>query len=858
MKISCFVCVILFAGQPDESSFGQSISELTNAKGPVALNRVNEMVKCGDPQAVPILRHWLATDTNRVKQDDTSSRLVRALEGLGMFGDRHLQSRIIAIYRRQDSAVIVRNSAAGALARMGTREDLELLKEMVWDPRLTIQSRCASAVTLLTLDVPEAAEFLLTQYDLYRLERRTTNRWHLDPVRTALERVDNKQILVALEERLKDERHIKMQNNIRTLKQRMLLNGLPLEELRRIAVNPDWKAADRRYPVIEVLGARGDLKLIPFLESLKPWQTDIASYKKRVEGHNLVTWPQYVKDAIGGIRRRHWEAVAELQKQQPDLLKSLCAAAPQPKVAVNKPGVDDKKPSFEALVGRLKDPNFSIRHRALSYVGSMKPYPEKLAPHVIRLLKDPHHEIRSDAANSLGNLQNALPELGTRFPECIPQLTEMLSDKDPEDRYQKVRRFAAYALRHLGKPSKPAVPELLKIARNREDNASVRMEAVSALGSIGDASSEVVDTLTGLLDDQSRINDGYPTIASSAYGALGRLGVDARSARPILIRNLRHPDAQQRMAAAHALGTVGFGSLEAEHALLDLLNDKSAEVQKSALSALEGVNETNAFFFRHRVNSSEVSEKRRALLVEIRRDRARKSRFAQLLAAQLRLGEGHHPRRADALRRLFDLDARDHLPLIRKEFARLEKKTVYLEWRDLRMQLLRTLVAWLPEKDVLPFLIVVDSDVDEAPQVRFRAAVLLCERGDDALSIAYLDKRHFMKAGETGPLLTVDQLRNSLKDRRLFESDEEFDTLKSVAAEQLTRIQNGIQLAQYFYNYQQRGKVRGLSVVKVVVKQKKIDSIRCSLAAQSQGWKFELRRKGDHWLPCEFEMAYIQ
>ncbi len=857
MKTNYCVCVILLAAQLHGPSFGQSISDPKNANGPVALNRLDEMVKCGDPQAVPILRDWLVTDMNRVKKKDTSQRLMRALDGLGMFGDRHLQDKIEAIYRHADCAAVVRDSAAIALARMGARDDIELLKEILRDRRLAIQSRCESAVTLLKLKVPAAAEFLLAQYDIYRQEFRTKGGSNLAPVRMALARLHSEQLLDVLEERLKVEPNVKMQNNIRTLKQRMLLNALRLEELRQIAANPNWKAADRRYPIIEVLGARGDLEIIPFLESLKPYETNLESLKRQVEGHNNYIWPQHVKDSIGKIRRRHWEAVAELQKQKPELLKSLCAAAPT-KVAANKPSVKEKKPSLEELVSRLKDSNQSIRQRALSYVGAMKPYPEQLAPHVIRLLKDPNYEIRANAANSLGNLQNGLPDLGTRFPECIPQLVQMLSDRDPKDRHQKVRRFAVYALRCIGKPSKPAVPELLKIARNRKDDVSARKETVGALGAIRHASSDVVDTLIGLLDDESRIDQNYPTIASAAYGALGRLGVDGKSAQQVLMKKLRHDEAQHRKMAAYALGTIGFGSLEVENALLDLLNDKSANVQKSALSSLEGINKINAFFFRHQVSSREVSAKRRALLEDMQRDRDHKSRFAKVLAAQLRLGEGHHPRRTNALRMLFELDAREHVALVKNVFARLEKKTINLERADLRMQLLRTLVAWLPEKDVLPFLIAVDSDVGEAPLVKFRAAVLLCERADDAMSIAYLVKRHFMKAGENEPLLSVDQLRNSLKNRQLFESDEAFESVKAVGTEQLKQIQMGIQLAQYLYGYQQRGEARGLSVAKVVVKQEKITSIEYSLSAPSEGWKFELRRKGDHWLPCEFGMAYIE
>jgi hypothetical protein len=196
--------------------------------------------------------------------------------------------------------------------------------------------------------------------------------------------------------------------------------------------------------------------------------------------------------------------------------------------------------------------------------------------------------------------------------------------------------------------------------------------------------------------------------------------------------------------------------------------------------------------------------------------------------------------------------------LIRSEFARQEKKTVYLEGHDLRLQMLRGLAAWLPKEDLVPFLIAVDSDVAEAPAVRFRAAVLLCERGDDPLSSVYLRKRHLPAAEKIKPLLSVDELRNAFRDRQRFESAEGFASLPSLPLEEITRVQKGVQVAQYLHGYKQGEEVRQLSVSKVIVKQQTMDSLQFALSTQSEGWRFELRRKGDQWLPTEFEMVAIR
>lgn len=390
----------------------------------------------------------------------------------------------------------------------------------------------------------------------------------------------------------------------------------------------------------------------------------------------------------------------------------------------------NKQPNLEELKRQLEDPNFGTRCRAVGRLGSMRAHAEEVAPLIIRCFKDPHHDVRSTAANTFGNLQNALPDLGTRFPESIPQLIQMLSDRDPEDRYQKVRRHAAYALGHLGEPSKAAAPELLKIAANRKDNVSVRAKAVQALGRIGHASPEVIKTLLGLLDDPARYNEFYPTISSTAHSALERLGTEAKAALPVLIERLKRSDPKHRMVAARALGTVGFDSLEAEDALLDLLDDEDADVQKAALGSVEGVNTTYAFFFRNNVSSREVSKKQQALYDEIRRDPDRKARFVRLLAAQLRLGRGSSRKQVSAVGKLVELDASDCLPLFRKRFDAMEKKSPYLERGDLRLQLLKAIAQLLPAKERIPFLIGVESDEAEAMKVRFRATVLLCASGD--------------------------------------------------------------------------------------------------------------------------------
>jgi WD40 repeat protein len=268
--------------------------------------RLQQMVKQGDPQAVPILREWLAADCDQPNREGAAVRLVQSLHGLGLFGDRRSLVAIVGLYERADCPAPVRDAAATAVARMATSSELDLLKQMVWDIQLSMKSRCEGAVALLDLEVSEGAEFLLMQYDLYRLEFRMVSTRHLAPVWTALERLDDERILQALDARLNEERNPTMQNNIRSLKERMQLNALPLGELMEIAGATDWQSGMyRRYPAIENLGRRGTADTIPFLESLKPWKAD-GPERARIEGQNSMILPEVVAKAVGEIRRREW------------------------------------------------------------------------------------------------------------------------------------------------------------------------------------------------------------------------------------------------------------------------------------------------------------------------------------------------------------------------------------------------------------------------------------------------------------------------------------------------------------------------------------------------------------------------
>ncbi len=226
----------------------------------------------------------------------------------------------IATLKDRERPLIERVRAAQLLARVGTSSDIAVLKDALWDSDLGLSTRCDIAVKLIEVEVPEGLEFLLIQYDLYRLEIRMNSRQTMGPVRKALQHLGSPQLVVALEERLKTETDYTMQNNIRTLLRRVRLNQLPLEKIQEIAADSDLKRGNYiRFEAIDEIGRRGGPDLIPFLKSLPPFQTSDRSFTGEVNRLNNWPLPEQIGIAVKAIESRQ-NAAALLGKNRIDLV----------------------------------------------------------------------------------------------------------------------------------------------------------------------------------------------------------------------------------------------------------------------------------------------------------------------------------------------------------------------------------------------------------------------------------------------------------------------------------------------------------------------------------------------------------
>lgn len=269
-----------------------------------SLTTIASKIQIGDPHVVPILQRWLAQESDKGAVHEATEKLALALHGLGAYRDAESVELVSNFYRKAPVGSALRQMAASTLASIGAKESLPDLKAIVWDQRQQLETRCRAAAALVELDEDLGREFLLLQYALYRLERKTMHGWNMDPVRDTLEQIHDPQLISALEKCVADETNTTMRNNIRTLIARMEINAESLENLRTMAANTSWvEGRYRRYAAIEVLGRKAGPDCIPFLESLRLWD-GIDPNPNHIQQRYV---KEYASKAIVAIRQRHWK-----------------------------------------------------------------------------------------------------------------------------------------------------------------------------------------------------------------------------------------------------------------------------------------------------------------------------------------------------------------------------------------------------------------------------------------------------------------------------------------------------------------------------------------------------------------------
>jgi HEAT repeat protein len=314
----------------------------------------------------------------------------------------------------------------------------------------------------------------------------------------------------------------------------------------------------------------------------------------------------FVRDLENPDAGPRFRAVAELfnmNKQAQPVLPVLLErfAHYDPWVRVQVLGIlehlaDSNAGIVTVIVEALKDPSPAVRFRAAALL--CRSFPQRSEPAIPVLMQMVFEEFPpgldapgscsgdSQQAANAARREAAFGALG-RVPAGTPGLLNALTrllDSGPEE----MRAFAAGQLARIGADAGPARGTLTKLLA--DPSAQVRSAAAVALargattadtvGSDGEGH-ETREALVGALLDPS------PTVRAESARGLGAFGPAAVGAVPALMRTVKDPEIEVRIAAVEALGAIGRETQE----LVDLLawaalQEGDAILRKAAAATL--------------------------------------------------------------------------------------------------------------------------------------------------------------------------------------------------------------------------------------------------------------------------------
>jgi HEAT repeat protein len=251
--------------------------------------------------------------------------------------------------------------------------------------------------------------------------------------------------------------------------------------------------------------------------------------------------------------------------------------------------------SVEELIGQLNSSDAAARLQAIDQLGARGANAAEAVVPLTALLKDASAEVRAHAARSLG-------EIGAPAKPAAPELASLLKDEDPSVRRQTVKALVAIRpgpkvmiplfiklmhdsdpgvqmriLNAVSEAGEAAVPGLIEALKNDE----VASWACVVLRGIGPAAKAAVPALA------EKLNDPRPDIRMQAILALGAMGDAATPVVPQIAAALG--DEHTRAAATFALGRLGSIPADAEQTIRSNANSDDRFLSTVSLWALARV-----------------------------------------------------------------------------------------------------------------------------------------------------------------------------------------------------------------------------------------------------------------------------
>ncbi len=329
--------------------------------------------------------------------------------------------------------------------------------------------------------------------------------------------------------------------------------------------------------ILERAGPNAEAALPALVAEMKDTSKSTGWYAARALGHVGHAGFAPLMGALHAddpeLRRRAALGLGEIREQdEPKATAALIEAAHDPDKQVRSAalqGLDsDRRPPADilpVLVEAMKDGDEDVRYYALAGIGNLgmdAKLTEEAVRAVCRAVRDPSPNVRSRVAD-------VLRQVGTQaLAGAVPYLEEAMRDPDPA--------IASYAVELLGGVGESGVASLAK--RLEGADAGRRLQIVAAMGRSGD---RAVPTLAGLLTDPDVLvrRAAAQTIASVLTYAPNELVTSLANA-------LRDEDASVRASCAIALGRLGDQAKAARPALEALVADPVEAVRSAAAAAL--------------------------------------------------------------------------------------------------------------------------------------------------------------------------------------------------------------------------------------------------------------------------------
>jgi HEAT repeat protein len=233
----------------------------------------------------------------------------------------------------------------------------------------------------------------------------------------------------------------------------------------------------------------------------------------------------------------------------------------------------------------LKDNDAEVKIRACNWLGELKHQAEAAVPALLQEFKNQEPKVRSAAIEALGLI-------GDQDQRIVAPLSQLFADsKEPES----LRLQAAGVLQQMGPKAKSAVVELFAVLADEEQASDTRTAAIQALGRIGIEPRKLRPVLIKIVDEEMLSNPGYDSIAdglpAKAILSLTSVGSEAKEAIPVLIRVLKQyqRDRTHRQLVAAALGRMGAAAAPALPVLREAAKSQDAGLRRAATKAIEEI-----------------------------------------------------------------------------------------------------------------------------------------------------------------------------------------------------------------------------------------------------------------------------